>query len=131
MDWLLKSEPEAYSFDDLTRAKKTVWDGVANPVALKHLAAMKKGERLVVYHTGKERAAVGLATVASAPRPDPKDAKLTVVEIAAGPRLAAPVGLDAIKASPIFAASPLVKMGRLSVVPLTPAQYDFLAGRRE
>ena len=131
MDWLLKTEPEAYSFDDLTREKKTVWDGVANPVALKHLASMKKGDRLVVYHTGKERAAVGRATVASAPRPDPKDAKLTVVEIAAGERLAAPVSLDAIKASPLFAASPLVKMGRLSVVPLTPAQYDFLAGRRE
>ncbi|HKC24173.1 MAG TPA: EVE domain-containing protein [Thermoanaerobaculia bacterium] len=131
MDWLLKTEPEAYSFDDLTREKKTVWDGVANPVALKHLASMKKGERLVVYHTGKERAAVGLATVASAPRPDPRDAKLTVVEIAAGKRLAAPVSLGAIKASPLFASSPLVRMGRLSVVPLTPEQHDFLAGRRE
>src|SRR5213595_2865223 len=122
MDWLLKTEPEAYSLDDLTREKKTVWDGVANPVALKHLAAMKKGDRLIVYHTGKERAAVGLATVASAPRPDPKDEKLTVVEIAAGERLPQPLTLDAIKLSPLFADSPLVRMGRLSVVPLTPAQ---------
>jgi predicted RNA-binding protein with PUA-like domain len=89
---------------------------------------MTKGDRLVVYHTGKERAAVGLATVASAPRPDPKDEKLTVVEIAAGKRLASPVTLDAIKASPLFATSPLVKMGRLSVVPLTAEQYRFLTG---
>jgi predicted RNA-binding protein with PUA-like domain len=128
MDWLLKSEPEDYSFDDLTKEKKTVWNGVANPAALKHLASMTKGDRLVVYHTGKERAAVGLATVASAPRPDPKDEKLTVVEIAAGKRLASPVTLDAIKASPLFATSPLVKMGRLSVVPLTAEQYRFLTG---
>ncbi len=126
-DWLLKSDPDAYSFDDLARDRTTVWDGVANPVALKHLAAMKKGDRLVVYHSGKERAAVGQATVVGAPRPDPKDAKLTVVEIAAGPRLKEPVPLEEIKASPLFSASPLLKMGRLSVVPLTGAQYAFLA----
>ena len=125
MDWLLKSEPEEFSFDDLVKAKKTVWDGVANPVAVKHLASMKKGDRVVVYHTGKERAAVGLGTVASV---DAADAKAPVVEVAAGKRLAAPVGLDTIKATPLFAASPLVKMGRLSVVPLTPEQYAFLAG---
>lgn len=126
-DWLLKSEPEDYSFADLTKAGTAVWDGVANPVAVKHIAAMKKGDRLVVYHTGKERAAVGLATVTGAPRPDPKDAKLSTVEIRAGARLQTPVTLDDIKASPLFADSPLVKMGRLSVVPLTPAQYAFLA----
>jgi predicted RNA-binding protein with PUA-like domain len=128
MDYLLKTEPDDYSFDDLAREKKTVWNGVANPVALKHLASMTKGDRLVVYHTGKERRAVGLASVASAPRPDPGDPKLTVVEIAAGKRLAEPVTLETIKASPLFADSPLLRIGRLSVVPLTPAQYAFLAG---
>jgi predicted RNA-binding protein with PUA-like domain len=126
MDWLLKSEPDDYSFTDLTKDGKTVWNGVANPVAVKHIAAMKTGDRLVVYHTGKERAAVGLATVTSAPRPDPKDAKLSVVEIAAGAPLKEPVTLETIKASPLFADSPLVRMGRLSVVPLTSAQYAFL-----
>jgi len=128
MDFLLKTEPSEYSFDDLRKAKKDVWNGVANPVALKHLASMKKGDRLVIYHTGKERAAVGLATVAGAPKPDPEDAKLTVVEIAAGERLPQAITLDAIKLSPLFEDSPLVKIGRLSVVPLTPAQYTFLAG---
>ena len=125
MDWLVKSEPDDYSFDDLAKAKKAVWDGVANPVAVKHLASMKKGDRIVVYHTGKERAAVGLGTVAGV---DASDAKAPRVEIAAGRRLGASVSLDAIKASPLFASSPLVKMGRLSVVPLTPEQYAFLAG---
>jgi predicted RNA-binding protein with PUA-like domain len=128
-DWLLKSEPEDYSFDDLAKAGKAVWDGVANPVAVKHIAAMKKGDRLVVYHTGKEKAAVGLATVAGEPHPDPKDAKLSVVEIAAGKKLKEPVTLETIKAAPLFADSPLVRMGRLSVVPLTPDQYAFLSNR--
>lgn len=126
MDWLLKSDPDTYGFDDLKKEKKTVWDGVANPVAVKHIASMKKGDRLVVYHTGKEKSAVGLATVVSAPRPDPNDPKLTVVEIAAGERLPQPIALEAMKLSPLFADSPLVKMGRLSVVPLTTAQYGFL-----
>jgi len=128
MDFLLKTEPSEYSFDDLKKAKKDVWNGVANPVALKHLASMKKGDRLVIYHTGKERSAVGLATVAGAPKPDPQDPKLTVVEITAGERLPSPITLDAIKLSPLFEDSPLLRIGRLSVVPLTPAQYTFLAG---
>jgi predicted RNA-binding protein with PUA-like domain len=127
MDWLLKTEPEDYSFDDLKKEKKTVWDGVENPVALKHLASMKKGDRVVIYHTGKERAAVGRATVASV-KADPVDAKRARVEITAGERLHEAVVLAAIKLSPLFDDSPLVKMGRLSVVPLTPSQYEFLAG---
>ena len=124
-DFLLKTEPGAYSFEDLTRAKTAVWDGVANPVALKHLAAMKPKDRLVIYHTGSVKAAVGLATVVGDPRPDSKDPKLTVVEIAAGKPLPRPVPLDEIKKSELFADSPLVRIGRLSVVPLSAAQYRF------
>jgi len=124
MDWLLKTEPSDYSFDDLKKERKTVWDGVENPVALKHLASMKKGDRVVVYHTGTERAAVGKGTVASV-KGDPARPQ---VEIAAGERLHEAVVLAAMKLSPLFEDSPLVKMGRLSVVPLTPAQYTFIAG---
>lgn len=119
--WLLKSDPATYGFDDLVREGRTLWEGVANPVAVKHLAAMRKGDLLVVYHTGKERAAVGLATV-SAPATPPAG----LVEVAVGERLSNPVTLDEIKADAGFASSPLVTMGRLSVVPLTEAQYRFL-----
>jgi predicted RNA-binding protein with PUA-like domain len=111
--WLLKTEPSEYSFDDLVRDKGTTWDGVTNPVAVKHLAAMQKGDEVLVYHTGKERRAVGLATVVAA---GPK--------LAPGARLARPVGLEEIKAAPAFASSPLVKMGRLSVVPLDAKQWQ-------
>jgi predicted RNA-binding protein with PUA-like domain len=124
--WLYKTEPSEYSFAQLEKAGKGVWDGVANPVALKHMKDAKKGDGVIVYHTGNERAAVGLAEVAGAPRPDPKDAKLTVVELIAKKRLTRPVGLDEIKASPLFADSPLVKIGRLSVVPLDAAQWKWL-----
>lgn len=128
MDWLLKTEPSEFSFEDLAKKGTATWDGVANPTALKHIRSMKKGDRVVVYHTGNVRAAVGLAKIASAPRPDPKNEKLAVVDVAAGKALKAAVPLEAIKASPLFAASPLLTMGRLSVVPLTPEQYRFLAG---
>ena len=128
MDWLLKSDPEEYGFDDLLSDKTTVWDGVANAVAVKHLASMKKGDRIVVYHSGGERAAVGLATVAGAPAADPESPKLSVVPIRAGRRLKTPVTLETIKESSLFADSPLLRMGRLSVVPLTPEQYAFVTG---
>src|SRR5678815_2464961 len=95
--WLLKTEPSTYSFSDLVKAKRAVWDGVKNPVALKHLRAMKPGDEIVVYHTGDERAAVGLAKVASVPRPDPKDAKLAVVDLDAGAALARGVTLAELK----------------------------------
>ncbi|HKA88129.1 MAG TPA: EVE domain-containing protein [Haliangiales bacterium] len=124
--WLLKTEPSEYSWDDLVRAGKGTWDGVANPVALKHLAAAAKGDLAIIYHTGGERRAVGVAEIAGAPYPDPKDPKLTVVDIKPRAPLARPVGLDAIKAHPAFADSPLVKIGRLSVVPLTAAQWKTL-----
>jgi len=127
-DWLLKTEPSAYSFDDLQKAGTATWDGVANPVAVKNIRSMKTGDRVVVYHTGGEKAAVGLATVASEPRDDAKDPRLAVVDLKAGQALPAPISLETIKKNPLFSDSPLVRIGRLSVVPLTPQQYRFMAG---
>ncbi len=123
--YLLKSEPDAYSFADLEKDSETLWDGVTNPVAVKHLREMKSGDKLIVYHTGDERQAVGTATVISVDASDPKTPK---VRIKAGKALKQPRTLTAIKAHKLFDDSPLVKQGRLSVVPLTVAQYDWLAG---
>lgn len=125
MDYLLKTEPSEYSFANLQRDKATVWDGVHNPVALKNLGAMKPGDRLVIYHTGDEKAAVGTATVISVDASNPKN---PAVKIQAGKPIGKPVALAQIKSTKLFADSPLVRIGRLSVVPLTKAQYDFLAG---
>ena len=125
MDYLLKTEPSTYSFADLERDKTTIWDGVSNPVALKNLARMKAGERLVVYHTGDEKAAVGTATVVSV---DTADERNPQVKIKVGKALAKPVTLAEAKASDIFSESPLVRQGRLSVVPLNEKQYKFLTG---
>lgn len=122
--FLLKTEPSTYSFADLQRDKKTVWDGVHNPVALRNLAAMTPGTQLIIYHTGDEKSAVGTARVVSVDASDPKNPQ---VEIQAGKPLAKPVSLAAIKANRLFADSPLVRQGRLSVVPLTAAQYTALA----
>ena len=119
--YLLKTEPSSYSFADLTRDKETVWDGVHNPVALKHLREMKSGDRLIVYETGERKSAVGTATVVSTDLSDPKD---PAVKIKAGKSLAKPVTLAEIKANKLFADSPLVRQGRLSVVPLTREQYE-------
>jgi len=124
-DYLLKTEPSAYSFADLQRDKATVWDGVHNPVALRNLGAMTPGTRLVVYHTGDEKAAVGTATVVSVDVSDPKN---PTVKIQAGKSIAKPVTLAQIKSSKLFADSPLVRQGRLSVVPLTAVQYKVLTG---
>ena len=124
MDYLLKTEPSTYSFADLQRDKATIWDGVTNPVALKNLRGMKPGERLVIYHTGDEKAAVGTATVVSV---DPSDAKNPQIKIKAEKAIAQPKTLAEIKSSKIFADSPLVRQGRLSVVPLTEAQFKYLA----
>ena len=125
MDYLLKTEPSAYSFADLERDKQTNWDGVSNPVALRHLREMKSGERLIIYETGDHKTAVGTASVVSV---DPADPRNPVVKIKAGKALANPVTLAEIKANSLFADSPLVRQGRLSVVPLTAAQYKFLTG---
>src|ERR1700722_12266893 len=125
MPYLLKTEPTVYSFADLQREQTTLWDGVTNPVALKNLRAMKPGERLIVYHTGDHKSAVGTASVVSV---DPSDPRNPVVKIKAGKALPQPVSLQQIKANRLFADSPLVRQGRLSVVPLTPAQRKALTG---
>ena len=123
MDYLLKTEPSEYSFADLQRDQSTVWDGVSNPVALKHLRGMKPGDRLVIYETGDHKSAVGTASVVSVDAFDPKNPQ---VRIKAGKALAKPVTLAEVKANKLFADSPLVRQGRLSVVPLSGAQYKFL-----
>jgi len=123
MDYLLKTEPSEYSFVDLQHNKATTWDGISNPVALKHLREMKAGDRLVIYETGDHKSAVGTAMVVSV---DVSDAKNPKVKITAGKALAKPVTLAEIKANKLFADSPLVRQGRLSVVPLTKEQYGFL-----
>jgi len=124
MDYLLKTEPSEYSFSDLMRDKSTVWDGVSNPVALKNLRAMKPGDRLVIYETGDHKSAVGTATVVSV---DTSDVKKPQVKIKAGNALQ-PVTLAQVKANKLFADSPLVRQGRLSVVLVTAVQYKFLTG---
>ena len=125
MPYLLKTEPTVYSFANLQRENATVWDGVTNPVAVKNLRGMKPGEQLVIYHTGDEKSAVGTATVVSVDAADPRNPQ---VKIKVGKPLARPVALAEMKANKLFADSPLVRQGRLSVVPLTAAQYAWLAG---
>ncbi len=122
-DYLLKTEPSAYSFEDLMRDKETVWDGVHNPVALRNLREMRPGDRLIIYETGGRKNAVGTATVVSADATDPQN---PAVNLKVGKALARPITLAEIKANKLFADSPLVRQGRLSVVPLTPAQYKVL-----
>jgi predicted RNA-binding protein with PUA-like domain len=125
VDYLLKTEPTAYSFADLLRDKQTIWDGVTNPAAVKHLREMQPGDRLVIYHTGDEKSPVGAATVVSVEVDDPKNPQ---VKIKADKPIAKPLTLAEIKALSLFADSPLVRQGRLSVVPLTAAQYKRLVG---
>lgn len=125
MRYLLKTEPTVYSFVDLQRDGKTVWDGVTNPVAVKHLREMKPGDELVIYHTGDEKSAVGTASVVSV---DAKDPKTPLVTIKSGKAIAKPLTLAEIKSKGAFSDSPLVRQGRLSVVPLNEAQYKMLTG---
>ena len=125
MDYLLKTEASTYSFADLLRDKTTVWDGVTNPAALRNLRGMKPGERLVIYHTGDEKRAVGTASVVSVEVSDPK---VPQVKIKVGKAIGTPKSLAEIKASKLFTDSALVRQGRLSVVPLTAAQFKALTG---
>ncbi len=124
-DYLLKTEPTEYSFADLQNDGATIWDGVSNPVALRNLRGMQPGDRLIIYETADQKSAVGTATVVSVDNSNPKGPQ---VKIKAGKPLAKPVSLAQIKSNSLFADSPLVRQGRLSVVPLTGAQYKVLAG---
>ena len=122
MIFLFKTEPQAYSFDDFLRDKETIWDGVTNPAAVKNLRELKPGTKWIFYHTGDERTAVGTGTVISV---DASNPKVPIVKVKAGKRLKNPKTLDQIKAEKLFNDSPLVKIGRLSVVPLTEAQWNW------
>ena len=129
--WLLKTEPGCYSWDDLVRDKKTVWEGVNNALALKNIRSMKKGDSALIYHTGGERAAIGVAEIISAPYSDAEES--AVVDIKPKKKLARPVGLDEFKADPAFAGWILLRIGRLSVVPVPPEMWkriEELAGEK-
>jgi predicted RNA-binding protein with PUA-like domain len=126
MYYLLKTEPSVYSFAQLQKEHLTIWDGVTNPVAVKHLRAIEKGDKLVIYHTGDEKSAVGTATVESV---DPSDPKVPKVRIKVDKPITNPRTLADIKAHKLFSDSPLVRQGRLSVVPLNTQQYLWLVGQ--
>ena len=128
MNWLVKEEPENYSYDKFLQDGTTVWAGVKNPVAQRNLRAMKKGDRVLYYHTGKEKAIVGTASVTKTSYPDPKDkdGSLVVVELAAGKPFKRPVTLAEIKADKRFADMPLVRIPRLSVQPVTDDQWNMI-----
>jgi predicted RNA-binding protein with PUA-like domain len=126
MRWLVKEEPENYSFDQFVADGSTVWSGVRNPVAQKNLRAMQQGDRVFFYHTGKEKAIVGTAKVAVAAYPDPKDkaGSLVVVELVPDKKLKRAVTLAEIKASGRFTDFALVRIPRLSVMPVTEEQWE-------
>ena len=126
MNWLVKEEPENYSYSQFLTDKTTVWAGVRNPVAQRNLREMKKGDRVFFYHTGKEKAVIGTATVAKTAYPDPKNENLVVVELAAGKALKRPVTLADIKADKRFKDMPLVRIARLSVQPVTDDQWEMI-----
>ena len=126
MNWLFKEEPSSYSFDQFTKDGSTTWSGVRNPLAQKHLRSVKKGDRIFYYHTGSERAVVGIARATTDAYPDPKDksGKAAVVDIAPVRALARPVGLGEIKAAPGFADFPLTRLPRLSVMPVSEQEWS-------
>jgi predicted RNA-binding protein with PUA-like domain len=126
--FLFKTEPDVYSFDDFLREKETIWDGVTNPTAVKHLREMKAGTKWIFYHTGDERCAVGTGTVVGV---DSSDPKVPLVRVKVGKRLRQPKTLVAVKAEPLFVQSPLVLIGRLSVVPLSAEQWEWFVKSRE
>ncbi len=126
MDYFLfKTEPDVYSFDDFLRDSETIWDNVTNPTAVKYLREMKPGTKWIFYHTGDERRAVGTGTVLSV---DPTDPKVPIVKVKVGKKLKTPKTLTEIKAEKIFAKSPLIIIGRLSIVPLTKEQWEWFVG---
>jgi predicted RNA-binding protein with PUA-like domain len=125
-NWLVKEEPTNYSFDDLVRDRKTSWTGVRNPLAQKHLRSIAKGDRIFFYHTGDEKSVVGIARAGGAAYPDPadNDGKLYAVDVVPVKKLKAPVTLKSIKAEKAFASFPLVRMARLSVMPVTDDEWE-------
>jgi len=125
MPWLFKEEPPHYSFDDFVKDKKTVWSGVKNPLAQKHLRSVKKGDQIFYYHTGDEKAIVGVARALGDAYPDPNDqsGKASVVDVAPVKKLARPVTLAEIKADKAFAEFPLVRISRLSVMPVSAQEW--------
>jgi predicted RNA-binding protein with PUA-like domain len=123
MNWLVKEEPTHYSFDDLVRDGRTAWTGVRNPLAQKHLRSMREGDRIYFYHTGDVKAVVGIAKAASAPYPDPRAAALYAIDVAPVRRLRSPVTLAAVKADASFSSFPLVRIPRLSVMPVTDDEW--------
>ena len=125
MNWLFKEEPTHYSFDDLVRDKETSWTGVRNPLAQKHLRSIQKGDRIFFYHTGDEKAVVGIAKAAGAPYPDPADkaGRLYAVDVVPVKKLKTPVTLAAVKADRFFAPFPLVRVPRLSVMPVSDEEW--------
>lgn len=128
--WLLKTEPGTYSWEDLVRDKRTAWDGIKNPLALKHLRTASRGDEVIIYHTGTERRAMGIARITKAAYPDPKldDPKRLVVDVEAGEPLDAPVTLEQIKRDPAFAGWDLLRLSRLSFVPVpSPMRRRLLA----
>jgi predicted RNA-binding protein with PUA-like domain len=131
MNFLFKEEPTHYSFDDLTRDGKTSWTGVKNPLAQKHLRSVKKGDRIFYYHTGDEKAVVGLMKAAGDAYPDPgdKSGKLYAVDVAPGKKLPRAVTLAEIKADPAFKDFPLVRISRLSVMPVSDAEWSRIEKR--
>lgn len=122
--WLFKQEPSTYNYQQLEKDGKTAWDGVANNLALKHLRSVKKGDRALFYHTGDERQAVGIMEIISEPYPDPKDRSLAIVGVKPAGRLAKPVTLEQVKADPAFAGWELVRISRLSVMPVPEKLWD-------
>jgi predicted RNA-binding protein with PUA-like domain len=131
--WLLKSEPTVYSFDDLVKEKKTVWDGVSSNAALKHMRSMKKGDRAFFYHSGDEKAVVGLVEIVKAAYPDPKlkDERMVVIEVSAKERLKKPVTLERIKSDKAFASFALVRISRLSVMPVDAKLWEKILNMSE
>jgi len=131
MNWLFKEEPTHYSYDSLVKDKHTVWSGVKNPLAQKHLRSVKKGDRIFYYHTGDEKSVVGIAKALGDAYPDPKDkaGKQSVVDVAPVKKLAQPVTLASIKADGAFKTFPLVRISRLSVMPVTDAEWDAIIAK--
>ena len=133
MNWLVKEEPTNYSFEELVRDGRTTWTGVRNPVAQRHLRSMQKGDRVFFYHTGDQKAVVGIARTAGAPYPDPADesGRLYAIDLVPVRKLKSPVTLKAVKGDPFFADFPLVRVARLSVMPVTDEQWERISGMAE